>query len=104
LGHEKVEREPKEPSFALGTDIVDPTQYSGEEMDGLWFFVRHLGGGELSDKDALELEDKAKAMGYAPGAMLFSGEDQMLMCVPDADESKIVRNITRSIRFPKIQD
>jgi hypothetical protein len=103
LGHEKVKREPKEPSFALGTDTVDPTQYSGE-MDGLWFFVRHLGGGEMSDKDSLELEDKAKAMGYATGAMFFSGEDQMLMCVPDADESKIVRNITRSIRFPKIQD
>lgn len=73
-------------------------------MDELGFFLRHLGGEELSENKALKLEDKAKAMGYATGAMFFSGEDQMLMCVPDADESKIVRNITRSIGFPKIED
>jgi hypothetical protein len=93
-GHEKAEEEAKEPSFALGIDTVDPTQSSGEEIDELGFFVRHLGEGELSDKEASELENKSEAMGYGPGAMLFGREDQMLMCVPDADESKFVRNIT----------
>jgi hypothetical protein len=43
-------------------------------------------------------------MGYGPGAMLFGGEDQMLMCVPDSDESKIIRNITQSIGFMKTED
>lgn len=36
--------------------------------------------------------------------MLFGGDDQMLMCVPDADESKFVRNITQSIGFLEIEE
>jgi hypothetical protein len=63
-------------------------------MDELGFFMRHIGGGELNDKEASKLENKAEVTCYGPGAMLFGGEDQMLMCVPDADESKIVKNIT----------
>jgi hypothetical protein len=65
--------------------------------------VRHLGGGELNDKDASELENKGEAMGYHPRAMLFRGGDKMLMCIPDPDESKIVRNITRSIGFLEVE-
>jgi hypothetical protein len=102
--HEKAEEGVKEPSFALGTDIVQPTQSTGEEIDELGFFMRHLGDGELSDKEDSELENNTEAMGYGLGAMLFGEEDQMLMCVPDVDESKIVRNITRSIRLPKIEE
>ena len=58
-------------------------------MDDLGFFMRHIGGGELNDKEVSELENKGEFMGYGPGAMLFGG-DQMLMCVPDSDKSKIV--------------
>jgi hypothetical protein len=72
-------------------------------MDEYGFF-RHIGGGELDDKEVDELEKKGKAMGYGPRAMLFGEEHQMLMCVPDSDESKIVWNITRSIGFPEIED
>jgi hypothetical protein len=56
LGHEKAEGEP---SFALGTDIVEHTQSTSEEMDELGFFLRHLGGEELNEKKSLELEDNA---------------------------------------------
>jgi hypothetical protein len=73
-------------------------------MDELGFFLRHLGGEELSENKALKLEDKAKAMGYGPGAMLFGGGDKMLMCVPNVYESKIMKNITRSIGFLEIED
>lgn len=69
-GHEKTEGEP---SFVLGTDTVEPTQSTGEEMNELEFFFRHLGGEELSEEKALELEDKAEAVGYDPRAMLFGG-------------------------------
>lgn len=69
-GHEKTEGEP---SFVLRTDTVEPTQSTGEEMNELEFFLRHLGGEELSEEKALELEDKAEAMGYDPRAMLFGG-------------------------------
>jgi hypothetical protein len=43
-------------------------------------------------------------LGYGPRALLFDGEDRMLMCIPDPDESKIVRNITKSIGFLDIEE
>jgi hypothetical protein len=65
---------------------VKPAQSTSEELDELGFLLRHLSGEDLSEEKALELEDKAKAMGYGPRAMLFGGREKMLMCVPDADE------------------
>jgi hypothetical protein len=59
-GHEKAEEEPKEQSITLGTDANEATQTTDEEMDELRFFMRHIGGGELSDKEVSELENKAK--------------------------------------------
>lgn len=67
------EKEGGEPSFGLGTDTTKPTQSTSEEMDELDFFLRHLSREELSEEKALELEDKAEAMSYGLGAMLFGG-------------------------------
>jgi hypothetical protein len=63
--------------------------------------VRNLVGGELYDKEASEIESKGEAMGYGPGALLFGGGDQRLMCIPDPDQLKIVRNITDALASPK---
>jgi hypothetical protein len=73
-------------------------------MDELGFFIRHLVGGHLSEEEASELEGKAKAMGYRSGAILFSEGDKMLMCLSDAEESRIMKNITQSIRFLEVKD
>jgi hypothetical protein len=62
-GHERVEGEPKETNLTLETDAAEPTQTTGEEIDELYFFMRHLGGGEQSEKEALELDQKGEAMG-----------------------------------------
>jgi hypothetical protein len=97
--NQTLHTEPKEPNLTLRTDATDPTQTTCEDIDELSFFVRHLGEGELSEKEALELDHKGESMVYGPGAMLFGGGDKMLMCVPNPDESRIVRNITRSIDF-----
>lgn len=43
-------------------------------------------------------------MGYGLGAILFGGGDKILMCMSNDDESKIVRNITRSIEYPETKD
>lgn len=51
-------------------------QSTGEELDELGFLLRHLSGDDLSEEKALELEDKAKAMGYGPRAMLFGGGEK----------------------------
>jgi hypothetical protein len=59
-------------------------------MEELGFFTRLISGSELNEKEVFELESKGKALGYGPGALLFGGEDRMLMYVPYSDESKIV--------------
>lgn len=83
MGHEKLG---EEPNLALETNIVHPTHSTREEMDELGFFIRHLTEEVLSEEKASELEDKAEAMGYSSWAMLFGKGDNMLMCMPDADE------------------
>jgi hypothetical protein len=85
LRHKKLV---EEPSFALRIDAVESTQSTDEDMDELGFFLRYLSEEELSEEKASKLEDKAEAMGYDPGA----------------NESKIVKNITRSIGFPETKD
>jgi hypothetical protein len=72
-------------------------------MEELGFFKRHISGGELSEKEVSELENKGEALGYGPGALLFGGEDRILMCVLDSNESKTVQNIIRSIDFLDIK-
>jgi hypothetical protein len=73
-------------------------------MEELGFFMRHISGGELSEKEVSKLGNKGEALSYSPGALLFGGKVRMLMCVPDPDESNIFWNITQSIGFPDIKE
>jgi hypothetical protein len=73
-GHEKAKEELKESNLILEKDVAEATQTTGEEVDEIGFFMRHLGGGELDDKEASEIESKGEAMGYGLGALLFRGE------------------------------
>jgi hypothetical protein len=63
----------------LETDTIDTDYSTSEEMDELWFFIRHLAGGGVSEKEASELEAKVETMGYDSRAMLIGGGDKMLM-------------------------
>jgi hypothetical protein len=85
-------------------DVAQATQTTGKQMEELGFFTRHISGGELKEIEVSELGNKGEALGYEPGAVLFGGEDRMVMRMLDSDESKIVRNITRSIGFPNIEE
>jgi hypothetical protein len=42
-------------------------------------------------------------MGYSPRTMIFGGGEDILACVPNAGEARIVRNIARSIGFLEIE-
>jgi hypothetical protein len=46
-GHEKAKKELKESNLILEKDVVKATQNTGEEVDEIGFFVRHLGGVNL---------------------------------------------------------
>lgn len=54
-------------NLTLGKDTTEPAQTTGEEVDELGFFVRHLGGGELDGMEAFGIESKGEAMGYSDG-------------------------------------
>jgi hypothetical protein len=101
LGQEKVGQ--KEQGTVCEAEVVETTQTIGEDEE-LSFFTRHISGEELNEEEVSKLGDNGEALGYDPCALLFSGEDRMLMCIPDADESKIVQNITRNIRFSDIEE
>jgi hypothetical protein len=61
--------------------VAEAKQTTGYDEE-LGFFMRHTSGEEL-DEEVSKLGDKGEALGYCPGALLFGGEDQMLMCIPD---------------------
>jgi hypothetical protein len=93
LRHEKTE-EPKGQNIALGIDATKATSTSNKKMDEHGFF-RHIGSGELDDKEVDELEKKGKAMGYGPRAMLFGEEHQSLSykreyCKQGHGKSKVI--------------
>lgn len=51
-----------------------------------------------------ELKDLALSLKYPSGAMIFSESDrEKLFCNPDRDEARAVKNLTKSIGFPKVE-
>jgi hypothetical protein len=71
LGHEKAKIELKEPNPILENDAAEATQTTSEEVDNLVFFMRHLGGAELDDKEASKIQSTGEAIGYGHVALLF---------------------------------
>ena len=49
-GHKKTEGDPKEENITLEIETTDATKTTGEEIEELRFFTRHIGGGELNEK------------------------------------------------------
>lgn len=75
-GSSRHEKLVEELSLVLETDTIDTDYSTKEEMDELWFFIRHLAGGGLSEKEASKLEAKVETMGYDSRAMLIGGGRQ----------------------------
>jgi hypothetical protein len=81
---------------------IKNTEESSSESKG--FYLRHLGGQQLSKEDISELREFAISCGYQLGFVLFSGVDEEIMgCIPDRARAKIVNTLTRSIEFPKLE-
>jgi hypothetical protein len=75
---------------------------SGEERS---FDLRHLGGGDISAEELSELREFAITGGYGPGSILFAGVDEeVLGCLPNQTEARIVNTLTKSIGFPKLEN
>jgi hypothetical protein len=73
---------------------------SGKEV----FNLRPLGGQELSEEEKLELKEFAMLCGYQPGALVFGGVDEEILgCICDHAEAKIVSTLSKSVGFPKLE-
>jgi hypothetical protein len=78
---------------------IDNTPSDEKDFD-LW----HLGGQELFEEDKLELKEFAISCGYQPGSMLFGGVDEEILgCIRDRAEAKIVGTLSKSVGFPKLE-
>lgn len=58
--------------LALQADASRPGQSYDEELSReIDFIMRHIARGQLSEENASELKEQAKALGYNPGTMVF---------------------------------
>jgi hypothetical protein len=74
---------------------------SSEDMN---FDLWHLGGQQLSVEDISELKKFAISCGYQPGSMLFGRVDEEILgCIRDRAEAKIISTLSKSIGFPKLE-
>jgi hypothetical protein len=81
-----------------GKKVVDTS--SGEKV----FYLRHLGGQELSEADKEELKEYGLSSGYQPGSLLFGRVDEeILECILDRGGAKIIGTLSKSVGFPKLE-
>jgi hypothetical protein len=65
---------------------------------------QNLIGQELTKAEKEELKEYAISCGYRPGALLFDGiDDERLDCVRDQTGAKVIRTLSKSIGFPKLE-
>jgi hypothetical protein len=81
-----------------GEKVVDTSSKEKE------FYLRHVGGQELSEIEKEELEEYGKSCGYQLGSMLFGGVDEEILgCIRDRAGAKIIGTLSKSVGFPKLE-
>jgi hypothetical protein len=63
-----------------------------------------LGGQELSEEDISELKELVVSSGYQSGSVVFGGiDEETLGCIRGRTGAKIMRTMSKSIGFPKLE-
>jgi hypothetical protein len=76
----------------------------GTSAENNIFYLRHLGGQELTEKDISELKEFAIAGGYQPGSILFGSiDEEILGSILDCAGAKLINNLTKTIGFLKLE-
>jgi hypothetical protein len=70
------------------------------------YVLRHASGKNLTKKEKREAQFYAQKLKYPKGALIFngSGEEDFLYCLPDSKEISVCREMSRSFRFPTLED
>jgi hypothetical protein len=59
---------------------------------------------ELSKVEKEELQEYVASCGYQSGAVLFGGiNEEALGCIRDRTGAKIIRTLSKSVGFPKLE-
>jgi hypothetical protein len=76
---------------------------SSEAFD---YILRHASGKKLTEKEKQEAQFYAQKLKYPKRALIFngSGEEDFLYCLPDSKEISVCREMSKSFRFPIIED
>jgi hypothetical protein len=74
--------------------------------ENIEYIIRHASGKKLSKEEEREAQHYAQKLKYPKGALVFngSGEEDFLYCRPDSKEISVYREMSRSFRFPTLED
>jgi hypothetical protein len=99
---EAEETEIAEQILAEETGTAAP-EASSEAFD---YIFRHASGKKLTEKEKQEAQFYAQKLKYPKGALIFngSGEEDFLYCLPDSKEISVCREMSKSFRFPTLED
>jgi hypothetical protein len=102
IGEKETEKEATEQ--ILPEKIATPIPEASSEV--LDYSIRHASGKRLSEEEKREAQYYARKLKYPKGALIFngSGEEDFLYCLPDSKEISVCREISRSFRFPMLED
>jgi hypothetical protein len=99
---EAEETETSEQILAEETGTTAPEAFS----EGFDYILRHASGKKLTEKEKQEAQIYAQKLKYPKGALIFngSGEEDFLYCLPDSKEISVCREMSKSFRFPTLED
>jgi hypothetical protein len=99
---ETKETEAAEQILAEETGTAAPEAFS----EAFNYILRHASGKELTEKEKQEAQFYAQKLKYPKGALIFngSGEEDFLYCLPDSKEISVCREMSKSFRFPTLED
>jgi hypothetical protein len=70
------------------------------------YILRHASGKILTEKEKQEAQFYAQKLKYPKGTLIFngSGEEDFLYCLPDSKEISVCREMSKSFRFPTLEN
>jgi hypothetical protein len=102
----EIEKETEKESAEeiLSEKTVTPIPEASSEAPN--YVLRHASGKNLTEKEKREAQFYVQKLKYSKGALIFndSGEEDFLYCLPDSKEIYVCREMSKSFRFPTLED
>jgi hypothetical protein len=101
---EKKAAEEEATEQSLPEKSVTPTPEVLKE--NIEYIICHASGKKLSKEEEREAQHYAQKLKYPKGALVFNGsrEEDFLYCLLDSKEISVYREMSRSFRFPTLED